>query len=402
MHTRRAPLTALALFLMATVASAQQFTVTDVSPAPNSSTPTGPAAITVTFSADVDPATVNGSTFIVFRAGPDTLLDTADDVAITPSSITVTGAVVTLDLTGAALPDDTYAIKISGRGVAPAPHADLFGHWALDEGTGTTAADSSGHARDGTLEGPTWSDGLFGNALAFGDGAPHVDIDAGLLFGESTATMWVHRSGDVVGSAATLMDRVASASHTSLRLEQAAGDDLGITEYTIVDYGTGVVVPLGSWVHLAFTIDATETIRFYVNGALVHTGTDGWYLSVDKLGSALATRSHSLLGVMDEVQVYTRVLTDPEIVALATVTGAVKSAGGRILDGNLAAALPSGDGVEGGDFVSTFTIAPVPPAPVPPTDDRDNDNGCGALGMEAALVWAIILLIRGRRGRRLL
>ncbi len=398
----RTLLAALGLFMMAAVASAQQFTVTEVSPAPGSLTATGPTAITITFSANVDPATVGGSTFIVVRAGPDALLNTADDVTIVPASISATGGVVTLDLTGASLPDDTYGIKISGRGVAPSPPSGLFGHWALDEGAGTIAADSSANARHGTLNGATWSTGLFGNALAFGAGAPRVDIDAGLLFGESTAAMWVHRSGDVIGSAATLMDRMATSTHTSLRLEQAAGNDLGITEYTIVDYGTGYVVPIGSWVHLAFTIDASERVRFYVNGALVHSGTQGWYLAVDKLGSATASRSQSLLGLLDEVQVYTRVLTDLEIAALATVTGCVRSASGRILDGDFSGALPSGDGVEGGDFLSTFMIAPVsapPPAPSP-EEGGDGDNGCGAVGVEGPLAWAALLMWRRLRRRR--
>jgi len=36
----------------------------------------------------------------------------------------------------------------------PARAATLVGHWSLDEGTGTTAADSSVNNLDGTLVGP--------------------------------------------------------------------------------------------------------------------------------------------------------------------------------------------------------------------------------------------------------
>jgi methionine-rich copper-binding protein CopC len=388
----RAILAALGLLLMTGSAWAQQFIVTHVSPEPNSLTATGPASIAITFSAAVDSATVNDSTVTLVRAGPDTLFNTADDVAITPSQVSVNGAIVTLELTGASLPDDTYRIRISGRGVAPAPHAGLFGHWTLDEGAGTAAADASGNGRDGTLNGPTWSAGLFGNSLQFGAGAPRVDIDAGLVFPDCTAALWVHRSGDVMGTAATLMDRVATATHTSLRLEQATGNDLGITEYTIVDYGTGHIVPIGTWTHLAYVIDASS-VRFYVNGALVQTGPKGFYLSVDKLGSASAARSHSLLGLLDEVQVYGRVLTEPEIVSLATISGCVRSVTGRVVDGDLSGPLPSGDGVEGGDFISTFTIGPVP---VDPGGNGDNQNGCGALGVEGPILWAAILLWRRR------
>ena len=287
-------------------------------------------AIGYLVSANVDAATVSDSTIALVRAGPDAILGTADDVTIIPASITVNGAAVTMNLAGATLLDDTYGIKISGRGIAPPPHPGLFAHWALDEGTGTAVADKSGNNRHGALNGPTWSDGIFGNALAFDGGAPRVDIDAGLVFPEWTASLWVHRSADVLGTAATLMDRVATTTNTSLRLEQAAGNDVGFTEYTIVDYGSGYVASIGSWIHLVFACDSTE-LRFYVDGVLVHTAPNSWELSVDKLGSASAARSDSLLGYLDEIQVYDRILTDDEIASLAVISGCVQSAGGRVV-----------------------------------------------------------------------
>ena len=49
--------------------------------------------------------------------------------------------------------------------VAQAADPSLVGWWKLDEGSGTTAADSSGHGNDGTLEGSAaWDAGMFGNA----------------------------------------------------------------------------------------------------------------------------------------------------------------------------------------------------------------------------------------------
>ncbi|MEN6427729.1 MAG: hypothetical protein ABFE13_20430, partial [Phycisphaerales bacterium] len=45
--------------------------------------------------------------------------------------------------------------------------AELVGHWALDEGTGTTTEDSSGNGNNGTLEGPVWVEGVFDGALQF-------------------------------------------------------------------------------------------------------------------------------------------------------------------------------------------------------------------------------------------
>lgn len=50
----------------------------------------------------------------------------------------------------------------------PPPDAGLVGAWNFDEGTGTTAADSSGNGNDGTLVGgPIWTAGKVGTALTF-------------------------------------------------------------------------------------------------------------------------------------------------------------------------------------------------------------------------------------------
>ncbi|WP_371785510.1 DNRLRE domain-containing protein [Streptosporangium subroseum] len=48
----------------------------------------------------------------------------------------------------------------------PTPDASVRGHWTFDEGTGTTAADSSGHGRHATLNNTaTWTQGKSGSAL---------------------------------------------------------------------------------------------------------------------------------------------------------------------------------------------------------------------------------------------
>jgi len=48
---------------------------------------------------------------------------------------------------------------------------ELLAHWSFDDGSGTTARDDSGNARDGQLTGGTWlPDGEFGGALHLGDG----------------------------------------------------------------------------------------------------------------------------------------------------------------------------------------------------------------------------------------
>jgi hypothetical protein len=106
--------------------------VTSLSPAPNATLVAAPAAITVGFDRELNVPSVTTATFTLHRAGPDGALDTADDVAIAPASVTVPAAnprSAVMDLSGVALPFDRYRIRLSGT--APAAILDLAGN-ALD------------------------------------------------------------------------------------------------------------------------------------------------------------------------------------------------------------------------------------------------------------------------------
>ncbi len=61
-------------------------------------------------------------------------------------------------------------VFVLGIAVTNTANADpgLVGWWRLDEGSGTTAYDSSGNGRHGTLLGnPQWVTGKIGGALEF-------------------------------------------------------------------------------------------------------------------------------------------------------------------------------------------------------------------------------------------
>jgi hypothetical protein len=75
---------------------------------------------------------VTTATFTLVRAGPDGQFDTADDVAVTPASVTVPGAnprSAVMDLAGVASQFDRYRIRLVGTGAATI--LDLSGN-ALD------------------------------------------------------------------------------------------------------------------------------------------------------------------------------------------------------------------------------------------------------------------------------
>jgi hypothetical protein len=86
--------------------------------------------------------------------------------------------------------------------VSPAEtDAALIGHWNFDEGSGQTAADSSGSGNDGTLgitagvdnEDPTWESVSCGYALTFDGSDDEVDLSSVPIGNRSawTFTAWI-------------------------------------------------------------------------------------------------------------------------------------------------------------------------------------------------------------------
>ncbi len=90
-----------------------------MSPLPRVKVRARPAAITVAFSAPVLPGSVNGETFRLWRCGDDGRFGTEDDVAISAAAIIVDDDRAVFDLTGVALPPQTYRVALTGAGEAP-------------------------------------------------------------------------------------------------------------------------------------------------------------------------------------------------------------------------------------------------------------------------------------------
>src|SRR5579862_3219612 len=86
----------------------------------------------------------------------------------------------------------------------PAWGATLAGYWNLNEGAGSTAADSSGSGNNGALiNSPLWITGIIGDALEFPSGASaYVAVPPGtslanLYTNGMTVAAWIkpHSSG---------------------------------------------------------------------------------------------------------------------------------------------------------------------------------------------------------------
>jgi hypothetical protein len=130
------------------VQSSDPITVTALTPVPGSSD-AAPASIVATFDRELDVSTINANTFLVEGSGGDGSFGEANDVAVTATAITVpavTPTSATFDLTGIALADDTYRVRLLGSGASVIMDIDanaLDGEFAgtFPSGDGTEGGD---------------------------------------------------------------------------------------------------------------------------------------------------------------------------------------------------------------------------------------------------------------------
>jgi type II secretory pathway pseudopilin PulG len=212
----------------------------------------------------------------------------------------------------------------------------LVGWWKLDETSGTTAADSSVSGNSGTLvnmSAPScWGAGQIGNALIFDGTNDHVTLPIGSvinLLTNSTIATWVNWSGSGsswqhiwdFGTGTTYYmfltpNNSANQMRFAITRTGSAGEEQ--TTYT-------TALPSGGWHHVAVTIDADNHIhKLYLDGSLVAQKTSA-NLKPSDLGNTdknyLARSNYAadpyFNGFLDDVRIYSGVLTAAEILQLA-------------------------------------------------------------------------------------
>ena len=93
-------------------------TVVSLTPAPNATLQTAPTQITAGFSQDLDPATVNATTFTLTASGGDGDFNSGNEVQVNAAGVMrgLNPATAVFDLTGVTLDNDTYQVTMFGTG----------------------------------------------------------------------------------------------------------------------------------------------------------------------------------------------------------------------------------------------------------------------------------------------
>jgi hypothetical protein len=223
----------------------------------------------------------------------------------------------------------SFVLVLSTAGNAS---AELVAYWKFDEGSGTTAVDTSGNGNDGTLEGGAeWVVGQLGGALEFnGSGsrvvAPNIPFDNRSF----TIAMWVNPVL-YTGEQVVFSTGLTGSNNTDMHLRiggvgsgnvPAGGIRMGFYNN---DLDTpGGIIEDNNWYHITFWYDyENQNRRIYVNGvqeaeaaATPYLGTTGNTV-IGAWGTGQWFR-----GIIDDVQVYNHALTEAEILGAMHGAGA--------------------------------------------------------------------------------
>ncbi|GLY67241.1 LamG-like jellyroll fold domain-containing protein [Amycolatopsis taiwanensis] len=239
----------------------------------------------------------------------------------------VLSAQETHDLANAAAPLAKYGLAEGCATVLGTTVSSLQSSWAFDEGTGDTVNDTSAFGNTMTLNGGyDWTTGQtagavhFDGASGYGTAAPAVDTTQSF-----TVSAWA-KLDDANGLYTVFTQGGSNTAAFQLRYSRdvdrwvfgmTTADDATVDNY---HWALGrQAPPVGVWTLLTGVFDqATMRVRLYVNGKLegqntvptVWSATGGF-----TVGSTIGVNNF-FKGSIDQVQVWSQVLTDDQVASL--------------------------------------------------------------------------------------
>ncbi|MDH6622537.1 DUF1680 family protein [Streptomyces sp. LBL] len=202
--------------------------------------------------------------------------------------------------------------------------------YPLDEGTGTTATDTTRTFAAATLAaGAGWTDDGTGPAVSLDGRGGHVALPAGLLSGLDEVTISVRVRVDTLASSARVFDfgyhketYLFLAATTGTGRPRAALKIAGMEREDFVDADGPLTV--GRWTHLALTLGGGTGVLYFDgaeagrNPAMVASPLLLGVTTRSYLGRSQNSTHPYLQGAVRDLRVHNRALTATEVAALAT------------------------------------------------------------------------------------
>jgi len=206
---------------------------------------------------------------------------------------------------------------------------NLVGWWKLDEGSGTIAYDSSIYGNDGTLVGdPQWVTGRIDGAADFDGDGDYIDCGPDPNFEPDSITVaaWVN-----IRTIPTAWMSVVAKGEYSWRLSTVATHPsffFGINHWEIP--GSSILstsgVEANEWHHISATYDGA-TMRLYHDGVLNNSLASAVGIGTAETNLLIGTNPQAISrywdGLIDDVRIYKRALTQEEINGLIVTYKAI-------------------------------------------------------------------------------
>jgi hypothetical protein len=198
----------------------------------------------------------------------------------------------------------------------------LVGWWKFDDGSGTTAHDSSGNGNDGTLGGstlPVWTNSAlyFNGSSYISAGTNNVPITYPI-----SVSYWVNFTS---GGGGAVVSRLLWGSEADWRCDDADGF-LNVGGGNIADVSFTNTIDDGTWHLVTETVvdngNGTGTAYIYLDGNAISSNASGTSYgpnvgtSTISIGVQSDYASTPFTGLMDDVRIYNRTLSDSEIQTL--------------------------------------------------------------------------------------
>jgi hypothetical protein len=215
---------------------------------------------------------------------------------------------------------------------APPAPSNLVDWWTGDGNNLTTAPDIAG-TNAGTLSGGvSYATGEVGNAFSFNGASSrnnYVNIPDAPSLDSTTATwdFWVKttQSGSFVGFVGKA-DMTTSLNGLIMQMDQSGLPRLEIKNQTQTTLLTGTShLNDGAWHNFALSFTSGGAMVMYVDGQVQATGTAPTFTfnpNPMRFGTQLDTFWVPYIGLLDEVQIYNRVLSAAEIQAIVNAGSA--------------------------------------------------------------------------------
>ena len=199
------------------------------------------------------------------------------------------------------------------------PHPGLVAWWTFDEGSGAMAKDSSQFGNDATISGASWIDGKFGKALSFDGVDDYVSIaDSSSLdlTSEGTVTFWfmpkeLGRLQHLIAKSGAYDVYLNSNNRIYVRKTSLPNENAYSNSLTVDN--------LNEWLFIAGVFDhaTSNKVKIFVNGIPIGEADLNNDLQSSANNLAIGAWSSGTAdftnGVLDEVRIYNRVLSESEI-----------------------------------------------------------------------------------------